>query len=104
MNWAFSTSSLMGTVGRKQRWPLLALAAVVCFGITPFSITAIVPINCQMKELAENVESRGIIGELQGSGKEDEVNSLVERWRKYNYIRCCFPLVGSVIAQWALLS
>jgi hypothetical protein len=57
-----------------------------------------------MKKLAESIESRGIIGELQGNGKEDEVNSLVERWRKYNYIRCCFPLLASVIAQWALLS
>jgi hypothetical protein len=57
-----------------------------------------------MKELAESVESKGIIGELQGNGEEDEVKNLVERWRIYNYIRCCFPLLGSVIAQWALLS
>jgi hypothetical protein len=104
MSWASSTSTFTDAVGRKQRWHLLALAAVFCFGITPFSATIILPINCRMKELAESVESKGIIGELQGIGEEDEVNDLVERWRKYNYVRCCFPLLGSLVAQWALLS
>lgn len=104
MSWASSTSSVTDAVARKQRWHLLVLAAVVCFGITPFSATIILPVNRRMKELAESVESKGIIGELQGNGEEDEVKNLVKRWRIYNYIRCCFPLLGSVIAQWALLS
>jgi hypothetical protein len=35
-----------------------------------------------MKELAESIESERITGDLLGKGEEDEINKLVEKWRK----------------------
>jgi hypothetical protein len=80
---------------------MLALATVVCFGITPFSVMNILPINRRMKELAEKAEVKGTKGEWLRESDEQEIRRLVEKWRKYNYIRCCFPLLGSMIALWA---
>jgi hypothetical protein len=87
-----------------QQWHLLALATAVCFGITPFSTINILPINRRMKELAEKVEDNSTTGELLEKREEEEIQRLVERWRKYNYVRCCFPLLGSMIALWASVS
>jgi hypothetical protein len=80
---------------------MLALATVVCFGITPFSVMNILPINQRMKELAEKAEVKGAKGEWLRESDEQEIRRLVEKWRKYNYIRCCFPLLGCMIALWA---
>jgi hypothetical protein len=80
---------------------MLALATVVHFGVTPFSVMNILPINRRMKELAEKAQVKGAKSEGLLKSEEQEIRSLVEKWRKYNYIRCCFPLFGSMIALWA---
>ena len=80
---------------------MLALATFVHFGITPFSAMNILPINRRMKELAEKAEVKGAKSEGLLKSEEQEIRRLVEKWRKYNYIRCCFPLLGSMIALWA---
>jgi hypothetical protein len=104
MSWASSSSSFRNIAWRLQQWHLLALVTVVCFGITPFTAMNILPINRRVKELAEKVESKGRKGEVLGKREEDEIDRLVKRWRKYNYVRCSFPLLGCIIALWASLA
>jgi hypothetical protein len=101
MSWKSSSPSLIETAGRTQQWHMFALATVVHFGITPFSAMNILPINRRMKELAEKAEVKGAKSEGLLKSEEQEIRRLVKKWRKYNYIRCCFPLFGSMIALWA---
>src|SRR5947209_20599263 len=84
MSWKSSSLSLIETGRRTQQWHMLALATVVCFGITPFSIVNVLPINRRMKELAEKAKVKGVEGEGLCKSDEQEIRRLVEKWRKYN--------------------
>ena len=85
------------------QWYLLALATIVCFGITPFTLIKLKPYNNRVKQIAKNLDAGVTSKSTLGSGDQEEMLEIVEIWMKTNYIRCLFPVCGAAIALWTLI-
>ena len=84
---------------RTQRTGMLAGAALCCIGIIPFTLLAMVPTNNRLHELAAQWKAK--IKEEVSQAEEKEVNDLLAKWKRLNYLRAVFPLMGFCLAAFA---
>ena len=96
-----ASSASLGSGEGVAQWHLFTVATLVGFSITPFTAINILPINRRMKELAEQAEKKGTIGGSLSRSEEAEAKRPVDTWRRFSYVRCLFPLFGSMIALYA---
>lgn len=79
--------------GPTTHTALYGMASLLTFGMIPYTLIWIFPINKRVSEIAGKA-----LGDKESTSDKVEVNSLLARWTTLNWIRSTMPLTAALVA------
>lgn len=91
----------------QHKAEMYALSAICTFGIWPYTIFSMMPINDKLFKKYDEFKEMNVTSEKAkevGLAKGETTQELVQAWGNNNIGRVVFPTVGAVLGMWVTLS
>lgn len=99
--WSVRSGTALSLVVPRNSFRIYAAAALLTYGMIPFTAVFMLPTNNKLMALAE--KSTGGKGANALAANQKEVNELLEQWSVLSGIRGLLPLLGGVVGLAAIM-
>lgn len=87
--------------GSVSEWKAYAFCGIATVAIVPFTVLIMGGTNGKL--LAASTSGANEDAETLLKLKDGQVRELVRKWGMLNVVRCCFPILGTLVVLWVAL-